>query len=182
VLVGPVTLLPRFNPVATTGPVPVLQQQPSPADPRQRLPINAAWTVGRIAALARRRCAVLFETTGPSGLLDAGSRFPVYEVLTALAGYAGGELLHVDAPPGLAALGVRLAGRALVLLSNSSPSPSWGGAPSGDGCRPVSMPCGATRLCSCRGTPWPRSRGPCRGDRRPHGPRTAAWLGAWGEG
>lgn len=124
VVVGPVTLLPRFNPVATTGPVPVLQHRPPPADPRQRLPLTAAWTVGSLAALRTADAVTYFETTGPGGLLEAAERFGVYEVFAALSAYAGGGLLEVQSSAaGVAALGVHRRGRALVLLANLTPDP-----------------------------------------------------------
>ncbi len=66
--VGPVTLLQRFNPVATdkvraTGPE---------TDPRQNSLWAACWALGSVSALARAGAKVLtyFETVRPRGVMS----------------------------------------------------------------------------------------------------------------
>ena len=99
VVVGPVTLRPRFNPNATAPEAPPPPgAAPPQADPRQTAPFAAAWTVGSLHRLAAAGAAALtyFETAGPCGVVDAsGAPYPVYEVLAAVAPSAGAELLDV---------------------------------------------------------------------------------------
>ncbi|WP_181405573.1 hypothetical protein [Microbacterium sp. SGAir0570] len=134
--VGPVTLRPHFNDVATTAP-------PRPAasdlsagygthltdadDPRQRAPELAAWTIASAAALAVPGVASLtfFESWGPRGILDSdGTALPVGEAIAALAGLAGGELLSGSSPDGLVwAVGAEHRGEITVLAANLDTRP-----------------------------------------------------------
>lgn len=78
--VGPVTLRPRFNAVATTAFVPSdaesvvagygPQRVPGSTDPRQYAPAVAAWTVATVAALSVPGIdsITLFESWGPRGI------------------------------------------------------------------------------------------------------------------
>jgi hypothetical protein len=120
VRVGPITLRPRFNDVAT-GP------QPAPAradlvegygaeftgsvDERQASSELAAWTIASAAALAVPGVAGLtyFEEWGPRGIRSAaGEPYPVAAAIEALAGLAGTGLLAGDSPDGLVwAVGAR---------------------------------------------------------------------------
>lgn len=104
-VVTPVTLKQRFNPVATgaasTAPPGEL---PSQVDPRQLSQFAAAWTLGSIAALASAGVASVtyFETTGWRGLMERaagsplpekfpsppGAMFPVGHTLLQLAGFS----------------------------------------------------------------------------------------------
>lgn len=70
VVVSPVTLLPRFNPNATSKDLPSLP----PSDPRQQIPFNAAWTAGSIKHLAEAdaQAVTYFEVAGPSGVMGHG--------------------------------------------------------------------------------------------------------------
>lgn len=103
VVVGPVTLRPRFNAVAT-GPARPLPAGalPEDTDLRQATAFAAAWTLGTIARLAPTGAAALtyFETAGPKGLLTGASElppgfpppgavYPVYYVLALLAPLVG---------------------------------------------------------------------------------------------
>ncbi|MGZ0068223.1 hypothetical protein [Microbacterium arborescens] len=134
--VGPVTLRPHFNDVATTAP-------PRPAasdlsagygthltdadDPRQRAAELAAWTIASAAALAVPGVAGLtfFESWGPRGIVDAdGTALPVAEAIAALAGLAGSELLSGASPDGLVwAIGAEHRGEITVLAANLDTRP-----------------------------------------------------------
>lgn len=118
--VGPVTLRPHFNDVATTSPPrpphedlragygPELEDAD---DERQGADELAAWTVASAAALAVPGVASLsfFEEWGPRGLRDSdGVDRPVAAAFAALAGLDGTTLLHGRSPDGLVwALGGR---------------------------------------------------------------------------
>lgn len=99
--VGPITLLPRFNAVATEP----LAWAPPPADPREGSMLTAAWALGSIAELSRSGATTLtyFETSGPGGLIEVAEagvrRFPVYEVLSAFAGRGGAMIVTSEAGP-----------------------------------------------------------------------------------
>jgi hypothetical protein len=136
IVVGPITLRPRFNPVATEPePPPPPGALPQQADPRQATSFAAAWTVGSLHRLARAGAAALtyFETTGWSGVLAAanqprhpdfpsapGGVYPVYELLAALGDFGGAELLDLSVGDPLAteALALRKGRRVLVLVAN----------------------------------------------------------------
>ena len=130
--VGPVTLRPRFNNVATTPP-------PRPAyadlregygpqlidadDERQDAVELAAWTVASAAALAMPGVASIafFEEWGPRGIrTTAGTDRPVAHAVRALAQLHGRRLLYGSSPDGLvwAIGGVSDAGHASVLVAN----------------------------------------------------------------
>lgn len=118
--VGPVSLRPRFNNVATR-PAPTSSATDlsdgygahltGAADERQSAPELAAWTVASAAALAVPGVASLayFEEWGPRGIRSSdGSDLPVAAALRALAAATGRELLWGESPDGLVwALGAR---------------------------------------------------------------------------
>ncbi len=125
--VGPVTLRPRFNNVATTslaGPGhPDLSAGYGPAllgadDPRHDAPELAAWTAASAAALAVPGVAsiVYFEEWGPRGIRDdAGADRPVAAAVGDLASLSGRPLMWGSSPDGLVwAVG----GGDVVLVSN----------------------------------------------------------------
>ena len=129
--IGPISLRPHFNNVATTPP-------PRPAhddlrqgygaalidstDARIDAPELAAWTVASAAALAVPGVATLayFEEWGPRGVRTAdGSSRPVLDAVTALAELGGGTGLRGESPDGLVwALGASTAQGAVVLVAN----------------------------------------------------------------
>jgi D-apionolactonase len=138
VVVGPVTLRPRFNAVAT-GP-PRLRPPdavPEDVDVRQAAPFAAAWLLGSIAALAP--CQVLaltyFELAGPRGLLAGqsplppafpapGTTFPAYEIFAHVAPHTGRRLLAVNSKHDqIAVLALDTGGGPLALISNLRPDP-----------------------------------------------------------
>ncbi|GAA5206242.1 hypothetical protein [Microbacterium kyungheense] len=130
--VGPISLRPHFNDVATTPPpMPAhddLRDGYGPAltdgsaDRRQDAPELAAWTVASAAALAVPGVATLayFEEWGPRGLRSAaGSARPVLEAVTALAALSGAPGLRGDTPDGLVwAIGARTGDTTTVLVAN----------------------------------------------------------------
>ena len=129
--VGPVTLRPRFNNVAT-------RPRPAPTaadlsagygaafggedDPRIDAPELRAWTVASAAALAVPGVASVcyFEEWGPRGIHDSHGRpRPVAEGIGWLAALDGAALLAGDSPDGeVWAVGARHAGGTTVLAAN----------------------------------------------------------------
>ncbi len=139
-VVSPVTLRPRFNPVAA-GPDPSVSpgELPPQVDPRQLSLFAASWTIALLAAVAESGAGsvTFYETTGWRGVMESeagspvrdkfpsvpGQVFPIYHVFAALADFAGGEAVPCACsdPLRLAALMVRGAERSRLLLGNLSP-------------------------------------------------------------
>ncbi|UUT36649.1 hypothetical protein [Microbacterium elymi] len=130
--VGPVTLRPHFNDVATTPP-PMADHSDLAAgygtqltdadDLRYDAPELAAWTIASFAALAVPGVASVahFEQWGPRGWLRAdGSARPVLAAREALRTLIGTTLLHGNSPDGLvwAVGGVAADGSEAVLVAN----------------------------------------------------------------
>ncbi|MBW9094339.1 hypothetical protein JNB62_11655 [Microbacterium jejuense] len=129
--VGPISLRPHFNDVATTAPPMPAHDDlrdgygsalTDAADPRQSAPELAAWTVASAAAFAVPGVATLayFEEWGPRGLRTAdGTARPLLDAVTALAALAGEPGLRGDSPDGLVwALGARTDEGDVVLVAN----------------------------------------------------------------
>jgi hypothetical protein len=136
--IGPVTLRPRFNAVATS-PTPDAQivdvsagcnaaVMDDATDARQSSAALAAWTVASAAALAVEGVESIswFENSGPRGLRDVdGTPFPVATALEWLAAIAGSPLLSADqTPAGLWAIGADSDGSHRVLVANLRPLPA----------------------------------------------------------
>lgn len=102
-VVTPVTLKQRFNPVATAAATPRAPDElPPEVDLRQLSQFAAAWTIGCLVALADSRVesVTMFETTGWRGVMErvAGSAqparfpshpgrpFPIFDALKLVAG------------------------------------------------------------------------------------------------
>jgi hypothetical protein len=131
--VGPVTLRPRHNDVATTP-----QGLPTrtdlsegygaeftgAADPRQSAPELAAWTIASAAALAVPGVASIawFEEWGPRGIRSVdGEPYPVAAAIAALTDLSvpGAHQLWGDSPDGLVwAIGARRPDGDVVLVAN----------------------------------------------------------------
>ena len=140
-VVSPITLRPRFNPVATvpeTDAVP--GGLPPQVDPRQLSLVGAAWTVAMLAALAPSGVESLtfFETTGWLGVMEtaagsplperfpsfAGGVFPVWHVFAALQGFRSMTVVPVGDPRLVAAFAVSdRSGRKRLLLAKLTPAP-----------------------------------------------------------
>lgn len=141
-IVSPITLKPRFNPVAGGDEPPSgARTLPPQVDPRQLSLFGAAWTLAMLAALAPTgvESLTLFETTGWRGVMETeagsplpaafpslpGAVFPLYHVLADLGEFAGGEVLRLTVEPsaGVAALAVRKRGQTGLWLANLNPEP-----------------------------------------------------------
>lgn len=140
ILVGPVTLRPRFNPNATgPEPEPAAGELPPEVDPRQMSLLGAGWTLGSVKHLAEAGAASLtyYETTGWRGLIEIesgaplpelfpsvpGEPYPLYWVFRDLARLKSAELVasRSSEPLAVEALALRGAGATTVLLANLTP-------------------------------------------------------------
>lgn len=137
IVVGPITLKPRFNPNAT-GPAPEVASGtlPPSVDVRQAALIGAAWTAGSLASLGRSGATSLtyFETTGWRGVVERsdhplrvtafpsrpGMIFPLYHVLAGASRMVGNEVLEtaVSEPGAIETLAVRMGDEVAVIVSN----------------------------------------------------------------
>lgn len=129
-IVGPVTLLPRFNAVASDPQA----EMAVPADPRHPTWFTASWTVATLAALAEADTVTFFQTVGPGGLLPHNelarhadrtgqgrtSVFPVHTVFAALNGFRDGDLLRTTATGAVGVLALQSGSRIRILLANRS--------------------------------------------------------------
>ncbi|MFJ6158602.1 hypothetical protein ACIQF8_14995 [Pseudarthrobacter sp. NPDC092184] len=100
--VGPVTLKPRFNAVATSGKGTGVE-----SDELQGHPITAAWLLASISALTVDGVASVsyFEASGPNGISDASGQLnPAGELLKELAALRGSAVFSVDSAAGPAML------------------------------------------------------------------------------
>lgn len=138
-VVSPVTLKPRFNPVAT-GPERSLPlgELPPQVDPRQLTPFCAAWTLAVIKQLAESGAAslTLFETTGWRGVIEteagsplpdkfpsqAGQAFPVYYVIAEVGTFRGGAVVVSSSsdPLRVESLALTQSGSTCLYLANMS--------------------------------------------------------------
>jgi hypothetical protein len=109
--IGPMTLGPRFNPVATT---PEGRAGAKP-DPRQISPIAAAWAVGTLAGYLAPavRSLAFFEPVGPKGLISAaGALTPTGTALRRLAALKGRSARALRWPQQPRARGILIEGEA----------------------------------------------------------------------
>ena len=130
--VGPITLRPRFNNVATAA-------QPAPSktdlsegygaeftgaiDQRQSSTVLAAWVIASAAALCVPGVTSLtyFEQWGPRGLVASdGKEFPVAKAIKALAALAGQDIYIGASPDGFvwALAAVNEQGKTTIMASN----------------------------------------------------------------
>lgn len=112
VLVGPVTLRPRYNPAAADWAQQALEPPPESIDPRQDTLFAAAFTAGSLAQLAAAGADFVtsYEADGPRGVLgENGEVLPCWHPIADVAGWAGWSVLPVGSPRPLAvqALAVR---------------------------------------------------------------------------
>ncbi len=110
IMISPVTLKPRFNPVAA-GPPPVMLpgELPPQIDPRQMSLFGAAWTLASLKYVMESgvMSVTYYETTGPLGVMSAergvavpaqfhsvpGGVFPLYHVFADIGEFAGGTVM-----------------------------------------------------------------------------------------
>ncbi len=142
VVVSPVTLKQRFNPVATTtesGTIP--DALPASVDPRQGSILTAGWTLAVVKALAESgvESVTLLETVGWRGVVEReqgsawpegtdaepGQVFPVYHVLGWLTAFGNGEVVasRSSDPRRVESLVLSRKGQVCVLLFNLTPEP-----------------------------------------------------------
>lgn len=139
IVISPVTLKPRFNPVAT-GPEPPVPtgELPPQVDPRQMSLFGAAWTLAAYKYLAESKSdsVTFYETVGWRGIMEtedgpalpekfrsvASGIFPMFHFLADLGEFAEGELLVATSTQPLAvnAIVLRKGDRTTVLLANLS--------------------------------------------------------------
>jgi len=135
-VVSPVTLKQRFNPVATGAERLIASGVlPPHTDPRQLSHFAAAWTLGSIAALASAgiASATFYETTGARGVMErtagssmpdkfpslAGGIFPMFEVFAGLVGCQQFAVAQSAATVPVTALALFAAGKVKrVLIAN----------------------------------------------------------------
>ena len=141
VAVGPITLRPRFNAVATEETAVDESALPASVDARQREPLCAAFALASIARCAGAGAAslTLFRLTGAEGLAERpggsrrpdlfpsapGEEFPVAGVFRALAGLCGAPLracLPAD-PLATAALALEHDGATRIVVANLAEQP-----------------------------------------------------------
>jgi hypothetical protein len=117
VVVTPVTLRPRFNPVARPGAPPA-----DNIDPRQGTLFAAAWTVGSLKRCAESGADAIsyYETVGPRGVLNGEQTFPLYHPLADATALAGGTLYACESheEPWLLGLAAASGGATVVLVAN----------------------------------------------------------------
>jgi hypothetical protein len=139
-VVSPITLKPRFNPVATaeeSGTSP--GELPPQVDPRQMSLLGACWTLAAFKALAESGVdsVTFFETTGWRGVMETaagsplpgkfpsipGGVFPLYHVLADIGEFRGGEVVVSSStnPLAVQCLVLRKPTRTRILLAN----PTW---------------------------------------------------------
>ena len=126
--IGPITLKPRFNAVATSHDNAVVAEYPTTpddrTDDRQGTAFAAAWMLASVRALSIDGVTSLtyFETTGPRGLERDwdGPRYPVHRVAGWLTALAGSTVLEVkgEVPQGVHLLACNSPIGSVVLLCN----------------------------------------------------------------
>jgi hypothetical protein len=136
-VIGPITLKPRYNPNAT-GPAPEVgpDRLPDSVDPRQLSLLGAGWTVGSIHRLAAAGADALtyYELAGWRGLVERregltrrdlfpsipGGLFPLYHVFAAIATFGEPQVAMVSLADGLSveALALRNGSRVRILAAN----------------------------------------------------------------
>lgn len=139
-IISPVTLKPRFNPVVT-GPEAAAPagELPSQVDPRQMSLFGAAWTLAAFKALAEAGAGsvTFYETVGWRGIMESEGGpplpqrfrsiskgvFPMYHVFADIGEFAGGQFLSglSTQPLVVDVLALHQDGRIAVLLANLTP-------------------------------------------------------------
>lgn len=124
-LIGPITLKPRFNAVATTTVGDGAPPEP-PADPLQQDPFAAAWLLGSISALSLPGVAALsyFEAAGPRGISTPAGLTPAGNIFAGLASHRGRNVLKVrGARPGLVLYPVQVGDDLVLFAANLTQKP-----------------------------------------------------------
>jgi D-apionolactonase len=136
-VIGPITLKPRYNPNAT-GPAPEVgpDRLPDSVDPRQMSLLGAGWTIGSIRRLTAAGADALtyYELVGWRGLMERedglsrrelfpsipGGLFPLCHVFAAIASFGDAKVVAATLADGLAveALVMVNGDRVRVLVAN----------------------------------------------------------------
>jgi hypothetical protein len=133
-IVSPITLKQRFNPVATkSDPATTPGELPAAVDPRQLSQFAAAWTFGSIVALAGAGTTSLtyYETTGWRGVLEREvsspapgkfpstprAPFPMFDVFAQIAGFRQFAEIHTTDSTRVTALALFAGGQLQRLLA-----------------------------------------------------------------
>ncbi|MFJ4029598.1 hypothetical protein ACIPWF_19640 [Paenarthrobacter sp. NPDC089989] len=120
--VGPVTLKPRFNAVATTAG----QAAMAEVDTLQTEPFAAAWLLGSVVALTMPGISSLsyFELAGPGGITQGTQLTPAGEMLAVLASLRGKPVLQVTGNSGdVVVYAVQDGTHTVILAANLSDKP-----------------------------------------------------------
>ena len=160
--VGPVTLLPAFNPVATTAEsAPTEGDLPKSVDIRQASQFAAAWTVGSVVALAAADSITFHETAGWRGtfaragtvLTSAafpaapGTVFPLHKALEQVAQLRGQPRYVIENDdPTLAVIAVGEGRGGDILIANLTPQPRMVKVMASDLTLDVTLPAYGTEL------------------------------------
>jgi hypothetical protein len=114
--ISPATLRPRAAFAVDPGGPPFAD------DPRQASALAAAWTLGLVAAAAEAGIAslTLFELSGPRGVTDRGSAFPVLHALADVLALPGALVLPARSrrPERVQVLALQAGGRLRLFLAN----------------------------------------------------------------
>ncbi len=140
IIVGPITLRPRFNPNATEPESGTESGDlPSSVDPRQLSLFGAGWTLGSLKYISQSavRSGTWFETIGWKGVMEteSGSRspelfpslpgavFPLYHVFADFGEFTGGQIVPWQSTDPLRLDGCMLQadGKRAILLANLTP-------------------------------------------------------------
>jgi hypothetical protein len=140
-VISPITLKQRFNPVATAKePPPASGQLPPQVDPRQLSHFAAAWTLGSVARLsaAAPNSVTYYETTGWRGVQECasgsplperfpsspGALFPVYHAFSKLADFDQVTIVPTKSPEEVSVLALFSASRLKrIVMTNLTGSP-----------------------------------------------------------
>lgn len=119
IIVTPVTMRPRLNPLAP--------RKDHGPDPRQKSLLGAVWTLGSIIQSARGGAAAVtyFEISGDCGIMERGGCrvFPMFHVLADVGEYASGRLRPLDTltDAGIDGCMLEKGGRRRYLIANLTP-------------------------------------------------------------
>jgi D-apionolactonase len=105
--VGPITLLPRFNPYSGSRPRFGVETEGDRHDPRQPTWFAAAWTLASLAAIARVGVARVsyHEVVGPAGLIGTdGAPTPTCSVLADVLAFGRANVMRSTGPADLSVL------------------------------------------------------------------------------
>lgn len=122
VVIGPITLRPRFNAAAERiDPLPPDDDGPD-ADPRQHTQLAAVYLAAVASQLTGSAAATAFRTTGPRGVVTpGGTPAPAARVAALLASLSGAPVRRTRTAGAVTALTASTAAGTLVLMANLAP-------------------------------------------------------------